>query len=392
MLSLRNFGRHMLVAVLAAGLYAGAGTGPACAGVAPAEGSAAMKAPASNAAVVAKLIGMVNNRRAKTMTGLVRTINDGIVIRQSYIKDGKIIIPPEGLYSTARSSNWYPFDNEPITMAGLPYRVIVDRYVRDVQRNVTMKVGDVITSNEDKSRGWTLASVEGWTTYGLADGKEAVFKILKTTGNFYGSSFPVKVGTSIGNDAASGAMVQGTSQPEGHTEPNETNNLSRFDYGHNVFSVGRSYVIVDRIDADNTVHVREFGTDSCTDIYMSSSEPVKGTYANGDTFTVGGATVGVFNITAGSCDVIITAADGTVTTKKLFVDEKNAHWLMQSMVERDKCYVVSEDGSILVHLDIRPGLPFQDGKVNLVAYSDVIDITNGAPWGPDPRFLTRPET
>lgn len=36
-----------------------------------------MQAPAKNAAVVAKLIGMVNNRREKTLTGQVRTINDG---------------------------------------------------------------------------------------------------------------------------------------------------------------------------------------------------------------------------------------------------------------------------------------------------------------------------
>lgn len=36
-----------------------------------------MQAPAKNAAVVAKLIGMVNIRREKTLTGQVRTINDG---------------------------------------------------------------------------------------------------------------------------------------------------------------------------------------------------------------------------------------------------------------------------------------------------------------------------
>ena len=90
MSALKGLGKLALALLLAASL-----NGVALAGVAPVEGSAAMKSPASNAAVVAKLIGLVNNRHEKTMLGLERTINDGIVIRQSYIKDGKIIIPSE---------------------------------------------------------------------------------------------------------------------------------------------------------------------------------------------------------------------------------------------------------------------------------------------------------
>jgi len=387
MSTLKGFSRLSLALLLVAGL-----NGVALAGVAPVDGSAAMKSPANNAAVVAKLIGLVNNRHDKTMLGTERTINDGVVIRQSYIKDGKIIIPSEGLYTTARSSNWYPFDNEPITMAGKNYHVIVDRYVRDVVRDVVMKKGDVITSNADKSRGWELSAVEGWTTYGLTDGKEAVFKIVKTTGNYYGSTFPVHVGSSITNDASNGVLVGGSKQPVGHTVPDEDNNLSRFDYGNNVATVGRTYVVVDKIDDKDNVHVRELATDSCTDLYMSPTEPVRGTYADGDMFTVGDAKVAVKNIGKDSVEISITDKAGAVTAKKLFIDSKNARWLLQSMVERDKCYLVSKDGKTLVHLNIRPGNPFKGGKVELVAYSDVINVQNGSDWPTDTRFLARPET
>lgn len=100
-----------------------------------------MQSPAKDAAVLAKMQGLVNNRKAKTLSGLSRTINDGVVIRKSTIKDGKIIIPPSGLYITVRSTNWHPFDNEPLTLAGKTYHAITDRYVRDVIRNVTMKKG-----------------------------------------------------------------------------------------------------------------------------------------------------------------------------------------------------------------------------------------------------------
>lgn len=385
--TLMTAGKLSLALLLAASL-----NGVALAGVAPVEGSAAMKSPAKNAAVVAKLIGLVNNRVEKTLLGTARTINDGVVIRQSYIKDGKIIIPSEGLYTTSRSGNWYPFDNEPITLAGKTYRVIVDRYTRDVIRDVVMKKGDIITSNADKSRGWELTGIEGWSTYGLEDGKSATFKVVKTTGNYYGSSFSVHVGKSITNDASDGSMVNGTKQPVGHTVPDENNNLSRFDYGNNVSSVGRTYVVVDKIDENNNVHVRELGTDSCTDIYMSTAEPVLGTYAGGATFKVGDATVAVKNIGKDSVEVSITEKSGAVTTKKLYIDSKNAKWLMQSMVERDKCYVVSKDGKTLVHLNIRPGNPFKEGKVDLVAYTDVVLVQNGSDWFTDTRFLARPET
>lgn len=129
-----------------------------------------MQSPAKDAAVLAKMQGLVNNRKAKTLSGLSRTINDGVVIRKSTIKDGKIIIPPSGLYITVRSTNWHPFDNEPLTLAGKTYHAITDRYVRDVIRNVTMKKGQVLPSNANKSRGWELSSVEN-DTYGIEGGQ-----------------------------------------------------------------------------------------------------------------------------------------------------------------------------------------------------------------------------
>ena len=100
----------------------------------------------------------------------------------------------------------------------------------------------------------------------------------------------------------------------------------------------------------------------------------------------------VKNIGKDSVDISITDKSGYVTDKKLYIDSKNADWLFISMIERDKCYVVSKDGKTLVHLNIRPGNPFKDGKVDLVAYTDVIDVQNGSDWVSDPRFLARPET
>ena len=185
-ISLRAIGKTAAAICLAVAM-----SGVAMAGDAPDR--VVMQSPAKDAAVLAKMQGLVNNRKAKTLSGLSRTINDGVVIRKSTIKDGKIIIPPSGLYITVRSTNWHPFDNEPLTLAGKTYHAITDRYVRDVIRNVTMKKGQVLPSNANKSRGWELSSVEN-DTYGIEGGNSAVFKIVKTTGNYYGSQFPVYAG------------------------------------------------------------------------------------------------------------------------------------------------------------------------------------------------------
>ncbi|MBO4318114.1 MAG: hypothetical protein J5855_07555 [Mailhella sp.] len=369
-----------------------AGVSAALAAAVPApEGSAVAKSPAKNAAVVAKLAGLVNNRHEKTFLGKDCAINDGIVIRQSYIKDGKIIIPVEGLYTTARTGNFYPFDNEPITMAGKLYRVIVHRYERDIVRDVKMKKGDYIPVNTAKSRGWELSSFEGWATYGFNDAYGAVFKVVKTTGNYYGSTFPVKFGSAITNDAADGGLINGSKLAAGIYVPDEENGLSRFDYGANVATVGRSHVVVDHADPDGTVYVKELATDSLTDLFISPTEPVRGTYAEGDEFAIGDAKVKVGKISGESVDIAITSKSGEVTRKTVFIDSKNGKWLVQSMVELDKCYLVSKDGSTLVHLDIRPGNAFHDGKVNLVAYTDVFDVQDGNDWRTDPRFRVRPE-
>ncbi|MBR6738153.1 MAG: hypothetical protein IKL99_00615 [Oscillospiraceae bacterium] len=385
--TLKGLGKLSLALLLAASL-----NGVALAGVAPVEGSAALKSPAGNVAVVAKLIGLVNNRVEKTLTGTARTINDGVVIRQSYIKDGKIIIPAEGLYTTARSSNWYPFDNEPITINGKTYRVIVDRYTRDVVRNVVMKKGQVITSNEDKSRGWELSSVGGWTSFGMPNAYTATFKIVKTTGNYYGSAFPVQVGSMIANTVADGSLVKGGKEVEGNVVPTAENGLSRFIDGTNIATTGRSHVIVDKIDDKGNVHVRELATDSCTDLFISPSEPVVAAYAEGASFMIGDAKVAVKKLGKDSVEVSITDKSGAMVSKKLFIDSANAQWLVMSMVERENCYLVSKDGKTIVHLNIRPGNPFKDGKVDLVAYSDVVRVQNGTDWVSDTRFLARPET
>lgn len=80
-ISLRAIGKTAAAICLAVAM-----SGVAMAGDAPDR--VVMQSPAKDAAVLAKMQGLVNNRKAKTLSGLSRTINDGVVIRKSTIKDG----------------------------------------------------------------------------------------------------------------------------------------------------------------------------------------------------------------------------------------------------------------------------------------------------------------
>lgn len=384
--SLKGLGKLSLALLLAASL-----NGVALAGVAPVEGSAAMMSPANNAAVVNKLIGMVNNRAAKSLIDTKVTINDGIVIRKSYIKDGKIVIPPEGFYTTARAGNFYPFEGYPITINGKMYRVIVDRYVRDVVSNIVVRKGDLIPSNADKSRGWECTSVGGWSGYGQNDAYSAEFKIVKTTGNYYGSAFPVKYGPQIANSLADGTLLKAPIEQTGNIVPTIENGLGKFLVGSNSFSTGRSYVTVDKIDAKGNVYVRELVTDSCTDLYLSATDPVVASYAAGATFMVGKAKVEVKSVGEDCATIVLTDETGASVTKRLTLAADPHDWVI-NLPEREKAWMMSQDGKNIVHLNFRASTPFVDGKVNLIAYTDVIDVQNGTDWVSDTRFLARPET
>ena len=56
--------------------------------------SAVMQSPARDGAYVLELPGLVNSEKHTTISGMKKTIDDGIVIRKSRIKsDGTIVIP-----------------------------------------------------------------------------------------------------------------------------------------------------------------------------------------------------------------------------------------------------------------------------------------------------------
>ncbi|WP_298067832.1 hypothetical protein [uncultured Mailhella sp.] len=352
--------------------------------------SAVMKSPATDGAYVLRLQGMTNNVKIKLLDGSRKTIDDGVVIRQSYVKDGKVVIPASGLYTTSRCSNWWSFNDHTFTIAGKLYHFITDEYQQDVVKNVTMKPGDVVFGNKEKTRGWELEAIDA-APFGIEGGHMAYFWLVKTTGNYYGNPFIVVGGANVKPSASDGSLFKsGSGLKEGTTSCMEQPDTRPYLVGNAISTNSRSVIYMDSL-GPNEAKIKEFVTVSTTKALISPNAPVMGLYGKGDTFKIGKATVEVTDISADTATVKITSEKGSVS-KTLKADKESLKLFPNSRPVCKAMYVQSADGKELVNINPRSeGGAFTNGKVALMAHSDVITVTNGGTWEADSRFITRPE-
>ena len=354
---------------------------------------AVMQSPAKDGAYVLELPGLVNGEKHVTISGAEKTIYDGIVLRKTRIKmDGTIVIPPAGIYTTVRCGNWKPFDNEKIYVGPTPFYYINQRSARTVLQNQVFQLGEVKPMNPNRTRGWELSGIST-NTYMMPGAFGATFKLVKTTGNYYGSTFEVETGPAVTNDGANGkALAAGSYQKPGFYSITESDSADSGILSTSVAAGGRSYVIVDEITPE-TVKVREMGTDTCTDAWISPAEPLIASYAKGDKFTIGNASVEVTNVTADSVSIRLTEDGKSVDKTFGPYNDKTRARLFMSEKTRDMFWILSPSGKEIVFLNVNsPSGPIADGKASLVAYKDVIDVQDGTEWPLDTRFVARPET
>lgn len=354
------------------------------------DGRVVMTSPAKDGAYVLKMKGLVNNHRIKLLNGDRKAINDGIVIRKSSVKDGKVTIPAGGLFTTSRCSNWWSFNDHTFTIAGKLFHFITDEYQQDVVKNVTMKKGETVFGNEEKTRGWELSSIDVYPM-GIEGAHMAYFKVVKTTGNYYGNPFIVVAGKNITPYGSNGqAEKNGSGLKEGTTSCFDQPDTRPFMIGNNISTNSRSVIYVDEI-TPTEAKIKEFVTVSTSKALISPNEPVMGMYGKGESFKVGNATVEVVDIKGTDVTIKMTDGKGTIT-KTLKADKATMDLFPSSRVSCANLYALSASGSETVNINVHnEGGMFANGKVALMGYSDVITVTNGGKWAADERFLTRPE-
>ena len=220
-------------------------------------------------------------------------------------------------------------------------------------------------------------------------------RIMKSSGNFYGTNFQVAVDPTL-VDVNSGKF-HGLGLEEGrHPVTAATGEpLQHKSYfGASIYPSGKSYLIVGRTSPDE-VEVKEFATPSITEVWLTSDPRVSGAYKAGDSVKVGDATVNVLSVGKDSAKVEITR-NGKKTVKE-FKNMRDKHaldYLPSSPAERARWQMASEDGKVRVQVAmLHPeGALTADGKVRLDMFSGVFSIKNPQAWPGDPRFTVRPDT
>jgi hypothetical protein len=345
--------------------------------------SALMKSPAKDAAYVIDLAG-IQNAQGKNLTDISIAHNEGIVIRQSRIENGKIIIPKSGLYYTSRSGRAEILTGWKVFLLGKEYTVVDTKDTLEVIKDANLEKGG--KSPIGKSKALELSSTS--TNGNGFEAAGATFQILKPSGNYYGTDFPVNPDHKL-KDITTGVLNKGTARAAGSYLPGQFD-FSEY-YGTHVAVSGQSYLVVDKATAKGA-HVVEFGTGNMYEVLLSDKAPVEMLLGKGEKGNLGDYTVNVTDITANTASVELTGKDGKVT-KKVFgpLTEDLMEYLPADEIARQKLIVRSEKEDVALQLDAFRK-PFRDGKVALVGYTDLFKVTEGGQWAKDSKFIARPDT
>jgi hypothetical protein len=342
----------------------------------PTEESAIRKAPAQDCAVITKMAGFPQVKVSTLVEDLV-TGNEGVVIRQSYIKDGKIIIPPQGLYYTVRTSGQrHPLVNFQTMLLGKIY------YMADYSHSYITKKDFVVKRGEAVPYGGNFSALElsstetSWGPDSLLQG--ATFQVLKPSGNYYGSTWQVKAnppGTRTSEDAL--AMKP----REGH-----------FYQADLLASTGTVYLLAKEVKKEQ-VTVAEWVANEVMTVDLAT-KAMTATLAINETFDLGQykAKLVALDANAKTAQVQILGADGKSVAEKT----------LGPITDQNRPLLATDDASLskmLLHYqDVEVGLaaftnPFKDaGKVAFVGYTGITRTTMGQPFPADPRFVVFHDT
>jgi len=349
--------------------------GPAVAQSPTAEKTANRGSPASDCAIVTKMPGFPALEASSLIEPKIVLDAEGIVIRESYIKDGKIVIPPSGLYYTKRLGSWrWPLVNYPTMILGKVYYLADVRHKYILDKDFTMKKGEL------RPYGLGLSALELssiGTSWGPGSAnQEATFKVLKPSGNYYGSDWKVTSAHPFARSSEDALAFKPTTDPIFF----QTDSLA---------SVGTGFLIAKSV-TEKDVQVAQWAVNEITFVSVGD-KAVAGVVAEGQTLDLGKfkAKVVAIDATAKTAKLAIVAADAP---DKVLV-EKTLGPVTDKVVSLFPSNDIELDTLMLKHADVQVALdayrtPFKEaGKVALVGYTGLINMDVTGVWKDDPRFI-----
>jgi hypothetical protein len=335
-------------------------------------------APANTCAVVSGMPGFPQIKTSSLVEPEIVIEGEGVVIRQSAVKDGKIVIPPGGLYYTVRThwtvGQWrWPLANYPMLLLGKLY------YLAGTGHNYGVTRDFVVKKREAAPYGMGVSALEA-SSIESSWGEDSpnqlvVFRVLKPSGNYYGNSWgPLSTGSAYARSSEASLL--------GGSTPDEV-----FFQSDRLASVGTSYITVKEVAPEHVV-VGEWSFSEVKTVDLAE-KATAATLGVGETLDLGKYKAKVLAIDSGTktARVAIQSADGQTVAEKT----------LGPLTDKALSLLPSDDASLgkmlLQHDDVQVGLdayrtPFKTpGKVGLVGYANIIQTTMGGVWKHDPRFV-----
>lgn len=339
-------------------------------------------APANDGAIVNNMAGFPIVESSDLVNKLERMGPEGVIIRNSTIKDGKIIIPPAGIYYTVRTGGArFPLTNHPVLVLGKTYYVGGVDIKCGVKRDFQIKLKEAVPFGGDWGLDYAVELTSIGSSWGLTKDAPttfyaATFQILKPSGNYYGTTFPASGAANFARSAADG--LAGKVLAPG------------YNYQDDPIAGGKStWIIVKTVEKDKAF-VSEAG--ACL---IATSEIGDKAY----TYSLGTGQ----SSELGKYKAKVTALDNAAKTVKLAIvsadmtekvlAEKTLGPLTAEMLARagssneDYAQLQLKYEDVMVGLDFLNAPFATSGTVKLAGVSGLFAVTQGQPFKLDPKWV-----
>lgn len=339
-------------------------------------------APDPTCAFVPKLKGLVR-KYVKTRNGERLTCSDAIVIRGSYIdyRNGKIIIPPAGLYYTTRlGRNVRPLAGEAIYILGKKAYLLSTKSYLVVKKNAALDYWKYLPMGDENPIFWQDVP--------LGDGNKvlrylgtrmlwgrpvAQARIIKYSGNAFGADFLL----------APGLKDYEPIYGDNKSFAGQTYSLP------DVYGEGSTYAVPRWVSPD-MIEFSELGSPGMDSFTISYNEPEKVVLGAGGEAKVGNYMLRVLSLDQGRKAVRLAILDkGRVVMEKQLgpVDQSVYDLLPQYSPAQQKVMMQYKD----IHVELELPADFKNGKATFYATKGAHTLEEGKPWAADPRYLMRPD-
>ncbi len=375
------------------------------------EESAHYKLPSPNASFVdpEEMPKFLSPKLLPNRHGIKRGISEGFMIRQSYIKGGKIIIPPGGvIYFSFGGEGLSNLNGEPFVMAGKESVWLDKKAALAVRKNFTVAQGKPpVPLGEEGTIALALTSYMD----GFLNVKGARFQYVFANGyRTWNSSTVIPSGYARSRNTIAYGYLQG----EGMITP------PPLQYFGDPFDASATFYVVADSATPQGVKIKEAGALDMIWFKISYDKPILANdVAPGETLAAGKYRVKVVSVDAeqGKAAIALLDSKGNTLAEKtlgpLTLDTYQAkrHLLEHSTIIRPTLSldyenvriqlntkfdapfgggpmrILNEAGNFVPLPEMSEVGTFHGGKVDLVVYDDVKKMELRKEWSEDPRFI-----